>query len=123
MNKKNLVFAIDFDGTIVEDKYPEIGKLRPGAKRVINKLYEKGHTIIIWTCRCNQNREILDKEIMIDFLLLNKIKYHKINDNPDCVYFGCYPKIYYNYIIDDKQIGGLPNWEKINNILRGAGIL
>lgn len=46
-----MIFAIDFDGTIVEHKYPEIGALKPSAKQVINELYGKGHYIIIWRSR------------------------------------------------------------------------
>ena len=45
-----MIIAIDFDGTIVENKYPKIGTLRKGAKAVINRLYDSGHFIIIYTC-------------------------------------------------------------------------
>ena len=39
---KKLVIAIDFDGTIVTDKYPDIGYLKRNAKKVINELYDAG---------------------------------------------------------------------------------
>jgi hypothetical protein len=44
--------CIDFDGTIVEEEYPEIGKLKAGAKEIINSL-SKNFNIIIHTCRIN----------------------------------------------------------------------
>lgn len=118
-----LVIAIDFDGTIVENKYPKIGELRPGAKRVINKLFDNHHTIIIWTCRCNQHMQHDDLDEAYDFLLVNKIKFHKINKNPNQVFFGCIPKIYYNIVIDDKQIGGLPSWNEIEKIFEKVCVI
>ena len=45
------ILAIDFDGTIVENKFPEIGRLKKDAKWVINKLKEAGCKIVIWTSR------------------------------------------------------------------------
>ena len=59
--------AIDFDNTIVEEKYPEIGKLIKDSKKYINLLYEK-FNIIIWTCRDGK-----DIDIVKDFLFNNNI--------------------------------------------------
>lgn len=41
-----MIIAVDFDGTIVDDKYPKIGKLRENAIEVLKKLKEEGHYII-----------------------------------------------------------------------------
>ena len=49
-----MVLAIDFDGCIVEETYPEIGELRKDAKKIINQLVQDGHYIIIWTCRTGE---------------------------------------------------------------------
>lgn len=46
-----MILSIDFDGTIVENKYPDLGDLLPNSKKVINYLHSRGHTIIINTCR------------------------------------------------------------------------
>ena len=46
-----MILAIDFDGTIVMDKYPEIGEMIEGAKTAINQLHADGYEIIIWSCR------------------------------------------------------------------------
>lgn len=103
--------AIDFDGTIVENQYPEIGGLRDGAKRVIRRLWKEGHSIIINTCRCAEY-EADAKE----FLIENGIPFHYINCNlpSDIESFGmdC-RKISGDIYIDDKQVGELPHWEKI----------
>jgi len=49
--KRNLVIAVDFDGTLCKHKYPDIGE--PNTK-LINNLKElviKKHQLILWTCR------------------------------------------------------------------------
>ena len=46
-----MTIAVDFDGTIVEHKYPAIGKERPFAIETLIKLSMEGHKIILWTSR------------------------------------------------------------------------
>ena len=46
-----LIIAIDFDGTIVEDAYPKIGKPRIFAFETLKRLQEDGHRLILWTYR------------------------------------------------------------------------
>lgn len=52
-NKRNrrLIIAVDFDGTIVEHKYPAIGEEIPYAFVVLRELQEAGHKLILWTFR------------------------------------------------------------------------
>ena len=45
------IIGIDFDGTIVEHKYPEIGNPVPGALETMKDLIQQGHKIILWTMR------------------------------------------------------------------------
>ena len=52
---------LDFDGTVVEHDYPEIGKLNPGALEVIKKLQDAGHTIILNTMRVEFNDGTLEE--------------------------------------------------------------
>ena len=47
-NKK---LAIDFDGTIVEDAYPSIGKPKTFAFETLKKLQSEGYRLILWTYR------------------------------------------------------------------------
>ena len=51
---KHLIIAIDFDGTIVEDAYPNIGKPLIFALDTIKKLQADGHRLILWTYRSGQ---------------------------------------------------------------------
>ena len=55
-----LIIAVDFDGTIVEDAYPKIGKPMLFAFETLIKLQEKGHRLILWTYR---NGERLDEAV------------------------------------------------------------
>lgn len=51
--KKNLIIYLDFDGTVVEHAYPDIGATNPGSLRVIRKLQDAGHKIILNTYRAD----------------------------------------------------------------------
>jgi hydroxymethylpyrimidine pyrophosphatase-like HAD family hydrolase len=115
-----MIIAIDFDGTVVEHKYPEIGELKPKAKEVINKLVDKGHYIIIWTCRYVKK----DLEDMLDFLIANEIKFHNVNMNYPNLDFKPIPKVYANIYIDDRNIFCEDvNWDKIELYLTSKNIL
>lgn len=48
------VILLDFDGTCVP-KLPEPGftEIDTGAERVLKKLINKGHKLVLWTCRNN----------------------------------------------------------------------
>ncbi|GAB6010819.1 hypothetical protein [Viscerimonas tarda] len=111
-----MIIAIDFDGTICRGKYPAIDGLQPYAKDVINRLYDEGHYIIIWTCRgddCLLNA--------INYLLAQGVKFHRINDHhPATVeqYGNNSRKVYAHLYIDDKQVGGLPAWTDIYEWVR-----
>lgn len=108
-----MTIAVDFDGTIVEHEYPKIGKLKPNAKETINKWYEQGHKIIIWSCRYDEGIQEV-----IDFLNDNKIKFHTFNKNVDLDdNFDPYPKIYADLYIDDRGFRFTDdkyNWEYLN---------
>ncbi len=49
---KQLCFAIDADGTIFSNEFPNKGK-EIGAERVLKKVVEAGHLLMLYTCRCN----------------------------------------------------------------------
>lgn len=115
--KKKIIIAVDFDGTIVEHKFPAIGRLMPGAKQVLDKWYKEGHDIIIWTCRNISepfHPEWTDAPISAvkRFLDDNDIKYTAINsDSPNIGFYLQARKIYADVYIDDKNLGGFPGWD------------
>lgn len=108
------ILAVDFDGTIVENKFPFIGELLPNAKEVINRFVEDyGCDVIVWTCRTGKSleetRSFLDKA---------GVKYSKINENSERVPFTTSNKIYADLYIDDKAIFSEIDWLKIDSFVK-----
>jgi len=108
-----MIIAVDFDGTLVENRYPEIGALKDGAKEIMRRLYADGHYIILWTCRTG--KPLIDA---INFLLENGMSFSRVNDhNPDNLaqYGGGAEgkKIFAHVYIDDQHVGKLPDWPDI----------
>ena len=69
-----LTIAVDFDGTIVEDQYPKIGKPKLFAFETLRELQEKGHRLILWTYR---NGKTLDDAVA--FCKQNGIQFYAVN--------------------------------------------
>ena len=110
MIDNKLVIAIDFDGTIVEEAYPQLGKLRKGAKKYINKLHDDGHIIIINTCRSG-----VHKQAAFKLLIGLDVSFDLINENHPSVieqYNNDSRKISADLYIDDKNLVKLPSWKK-----------
>lgn len=106
-----MIIAVDFDGTIVEHRYPEIGNEIPFAIDTLRKLTEQRHQIILWTVRRGKLlQEAVDwcKERGIEFYAINKnFPEEQIEDG------NVYGKINADLFIDDRNLGGLPNWGTI----------
>ena len=49
--KANKIIAVDFDGTLCENKYPEVGEPRRNVIDYVKTRREHGDKIILWTCR------------------------------------------------------------------------
>jgi hydroxymethylpyrimidine pyrophosphatase-like HAD family hydrolase len=106
--------AVDFDGTIVEHEYPKIGKTRPFAFETLKMLEKKGHQLILWTYRSGQYLYEA-----VEFCKENGIEFYAVNSNyPEEVYDDSKSrKIDCDYYIDDRNIGGLPSWGEVYQIL------
>lgn len=114
LSNKTLIIAVDFDGTIVEHKYPDIGPIIPGAFEVIRELQEKGHKLILWTVR-----DGIDLKNAVDFCLENGIMFYAVNESYPNEEFNKYMsrKINADIFIDDRNIGGFIGWDNIRYIL------
>lgn len=107
---KNLTIAVDFDGTIVENRYPEIGKPILFALETLKILQEEGHNLILWTYRTGtelQNAVDFCRSKGLDFYAVNKSYPEEIYDP------SLSRKIQADYFIDDRNIGGLMGWGEI----------
>lgn len=102
--------AVDFDGTIVEDAYPEVGKQKPFALQTLKQLSQK-HQIILWTCR---EGKLLDDAV--ELLEKNGVRLYAVNKNyPDEIVGDkdFMRKLDADLFIDDRNFGGFPGWGKI----------
>lgn len=111
-----MIIAVDFDGTIVEHCYPEIGKEIPFATTTLKMLIADRHQLILWTVR---RGELLQaavdwcKERGVEFYAVNKNFPEEVVEND-----GCYNKVNAELFIDDRNLGGLPDWGKIYQIIK-----
>ncbi|HZL08482.1 MAG TPA: hydrolase [Prolixibacteraceae bacterium] len=108
--KPSLVIAIDFDGTIVEHRYPFIGKIRPFAFETLEALQVKGHRLILWSHRAGKK---LDEAVK--FCSAHGIEFYAVNKNyPEEVWNeDDSRKILADIYIDDRNLGGIPSWGEI----------
>jgi hydroxymethylpyrimidine pyrophosphatase-like HAD family hydrolase len=107
--------AVDFDGTIVEHKYPQIGKTRLFAFETLKQLQKKGHDLILWTSRYGPE---LDEAV--EFCKNNGVEFYAVNKNfPEENYIEneVGRKIVADIYIDDRIAGGFPGWSKIWEII------
>ncbi len=110
-----LVIAIDFDGTITTESFPQVGQLMVGADAVIRRLFADGHKIIINTCRSGKYEGWAE-----DFLKENLIPYHLINSNlPELIdlYKQDCRKISADIYIDNTCLFPLPSRDVIYDIV------
>ncbi|AUS04439.1 BT0820 family HAD-type phosphatase [Pseudotamlana carrageenivorans] len=105
-----LIIAVDFDGTIVEDAYPNIGKPMIFAFETLKKLQEDGHRLILWTYRCGSK---LDDAVK--FCEENGITFYAVNNSfPEEEYDNSVSrKINADLFIDDRNVGGFLGWGEI----------
>tara|TARA_R110000850_G_scaffold16697_3_gene51797 strand:+ start:25635 stop:26048 length:414 start_codon:yes stop_codon:yes gene_type:complete len=114
MRHKSLTIAIDFDGTIVENQYPKIGKPVIFAFETLKQLQEEGHRLILWTYRHGSELEdaiTFCEERGITFYAINKSFPEEEFDDTQS------RKILADIYIDDRNIGGLMEWGEIYHLL------
>ena len=100
-----MYICVDFDGTIVDHRFPEIGAPVPQALETIKKLQEGGHKIILFTMRSDSQKDGDVLTQAVDFLKNNGIELYGINRNPDQYEWTSSPKAYGQIYIDDAAYG------------------
>ena len=103
MEKRNYtIYAVDFDGTLCENAWPNIGKPNYTLIRILKELREKGDKIILWTCR---TADRLDKAIA--WCKEQGLEFDTVNENlPEIIgQFGTESrKVFADVYVDDKAI-------------------
>jgi len=109
-----MIIAVDFDGTIVEHRFPDMGKAIPNAIEVLKKLKADGHTLILWTYRSGE-----ELKRAVKYCKRNGFEFYAVNNNSadedfDCTYSR---KIYADLYIDDRNLLGIPDWDTIYKLV------
>lgn len=99
---KNKIIAVDFDGTLCENKWPDIGEPKENVINYIRTSYYAGAKIILWTCR-----EGTDLLRAIMWCMKQGLIFDAVNENlPEIIKeFGSdRRKIFAHEYIDDKAV-------------------
>ena len=118
---KKLCIAVDFDGTISTAR--DMGAplvLQPNCKEVLEKMWQDGVELILWTCRSGQSLseaiDFLKEQGMIHF-------FRAINDQLPEVNELYYPdvarKVGADFYIDDRNLGTKIDWLAIRHEIYG----
>ena len=102
--------AVDFDGTIVEHRYPAIGEPKLFAFETLKEFQKRGFLLILWTFRIGNE---LDEAV--EFCRINGIEFYAINKSyPEEVFDESTPrKIDADIFIDDRNLGGFVEWSAV----------
>ena len=102
MNRDYTVFAIDFDGTLCESVWPEIGEPNKELIKYLIERRKQGDKLILWTCRSGEKLKAA-----VDWCREHDLKFDAVNENlPELIeLFGndC-RKIGADIYIDDKAV-------------------
>lgn len=94
------VVAVDFDGTIVEHKFPVIGQENPGALVCLRQWKAEGIKLILWTMR-----DGVFLEEAVAWCKLRALVFDAINHGIDDLRWTTSNKAYADVYIDDMAIG------------------
>ena len=111
-----MIIAVDFDGTIVSHAYPNIGKPIPFAIDTLKKLQADGHQLILWSVR---EGELLQEAV--DYCQQKGLDFYAVNasfpEERQLATADTPRKIIADIYIDDRNLGGLPDWGVIYQMI------
>ncbi len=114
-----MIIAVDFDGTIVEHKYPAIGKEIIFAFETLKAMQSEGHLLILWTYRTGK-----ELEEAVEYCRKKGIEFYAVNKSYPEEKFdieNTSRKINADVFIDDRNIGGFYGWGEIWQELKLGG--
>ena len=108
-----MIIAVDFDGTIVEHRYPDIGREKPFAIETLKKLANEQHRLILWTVR---KGKLLQEAV--EFCRTRGLDFYAVNRNFPEENEPEERKLRADLWIDDRNLGGLPDWGTIYRMIK-----
>jgi hypothetical protein len=100
-----MYICVDFDGTIVDHRFPEIGPPVPGALEWLKKFQSAGAKLILFTMRSDGGKSGDSLTRAVNYLEENGISLYGVNKNPSQVHWTNSPKAYGHLYIDDAAFG------------------
>lgn len=98
-----MIIAVDFDGVIVSDNFPSIGKPDYEILSLLHDLVQQGHEVILWTCRVEDRlREA------VEWCKERRMRFTRVNGNSpsNLAEYKTDPrKVYADVYIDDRCVG------------------
>ena len=110
-----MIIAVDFDGTIVKHEYPKIGRELPFAIDTLKRLQQSPeYQLILWTVR-----EGVELQEALEFCKSRGLEFYAVNSNyPEEEAEHKEPrKLKADLFIDDRNLGGLPDWGVIYRMI------
>ena len=105
-----MIIAVDFDGTLSNGHYPNIGQPNTPLFDILIKLKAQGHDIILWTCR-----EDIQLQQAVDWCKEQGLEFDAVNENVPWI--GFYSrKVCADVYIDDLAVGKEDWMMKLNSI-------
>lgn len=114
-NNMSKIVVCDFDGTICEFAYPQMGKPKEGVREALRAIKDMGYEIHILSCRTDSDlhKYPIDRQeqvrLMKEYLEAHEIPYDEVldQDKPIAAWY-----------IDDRGIGFRNNWEEVVEEIR-----
>ena len=116
-----MIIAVDFDGTIVKHEYPRIGKEIPFAIDTLKRLQKSPeYQLILWTVR--QGVELQEA---VDYCKNRGLEFYAVNSNypEELAEYNEPRKLKADLFIDDRNLGGLPDWGIIYRMITSGKFL
>ncbi len=100
------MIAVDFDGTCVDHRYPELGADAPGAAAWLKRFVAAGADLILWTMRADGRADgTTPLADAVAWFAARDIPLLGINENPGQKSWTLSPKAYAHLYIDDAAVG------------------
>ena len=96
--KRKFVVAVDFDGTVVKYRFPNIGELVPEAAWWLHAWHAAGADLALWTMRSDHHLTAARA-----FCQAEGLPFMHYNDRPQS--WSNSPKMYANTYVDDSAFG------------------
>lgn len=110
-----MLIAIDFDGTIVDHRFPDVGDPVPGAIEWMKRFQAAGAQLILWTMRSDKRGDAIgplgvgpDHDYLqdaVDYCRASGVTFWSVNGNREQSSWTDSPKAYAHLYIDDAAFG------------------